>query len=139
MGGETGVSETPVTYGITTIVDAGVDETVHAVKDALAEQGFGVITEIDLAATLKAKLDADVPPHVILGACSPPLALRAVQAEASIGLLLPCNVVVRATKGGTIVQAIDPELLVEVTGNRELREVAEDAAARLRSVVASLD
>lgn len=127
-------------YGIATTVRGGVQETVGAVKEALAGQGFGVLTEIDLAATLKKKLDVDVPPQVILGACNPPLAHRAVQAEASIGLLLPCNVVVRGDASGTTtVEAIDPELLVGVTGNEELREVAEEAARRLRAALASLE
>jgi len=109
------------------------------VRAALAEQGFGVLTEIDLAATLKKKLDVDIPPQVILGACNPPFAHRALQAEASIGLLLPCNVVVRsAGEGRTIVEAIDPATMVAVTDNPALAEVTAEVAARLRTVISSL-
>src|SRR5450756_3067007 len=99
-------------YAISTTLDQGIDETLSAVRAALADQGFGVLTEIDLAATLKKKLDVDIPPQVILGACNPPFAHRALQAEPSIGLLLPCNVVVRsAGEGRTIVEAIDLSLI----------------------------
>ena len=82
-------------YGITTTVDAPFELALSATREALADQGFGVLTEIDLAGTLKAKVDADLPPYVILGACRPQLAQQAVAHEPSIGLLLPCNVVVR--------------------------------------------
>ena len=108
------------------------------VIEALAEQGFGVLTEIDMAATLKKKLDVQIAPHVILGACNPPLAYRAVQAEESIGLLLPCNVVVRAGDGGTVVEALDPQVMVGVTGNEELTSVADEASTRLRAALQSL-
>ncbi|MDT0164050.1 DUF302 domain-containing protein [Actinotalea sp. AC32] len=128
-----------MTYGISTTVDRPFDATLAAVREALGTQGFGVLTEFDLAATLKAKLDVDVAPQVVLGACNPPLAHRALQAEASIGLLLPCNVVVRALDDGrTIVEALDPDVMVGVTGNDGLADVAQDAGTRLRAALDQL-
>ena len=126
-------------YTTTTTVDRGFEDTVAATRSALAEQGFGVLTEIDMAATLKAKLGVDVPPQVILGACNPPLAYRALQAEESIGALLPCNVVVHEVAADrTRVEALDPQIMVGVTGNPALADVAADAATRLRAVLATL-
>ena len=128
-----------VGYAISTTLDRSIDEALAAVRAALAEQGFGVLTEIDLAATLKKKLDVDIAPQVILGACNPPFAHRALQAEPSIGLLLPCNVVVRsAGEGRTIVEAIDPGIMVAVTDNPALADVTAEVAARLRTVISSL-
>lgn len=126
-------------YGISTSVDQAFDQVVEAVRAALADQGFGVLTEIDMAATLSRKLDVEIPAQVILGACNPPLAYRALQAEESIGLLLPCNVVVRADGDQrTVVEALDPAIMVGVTGNELLRVVADDAAGRLRAVLGAL-
>jgi uncharacterized protein (DUF302 family) len=128
-----------MSYGITTSVNRPFDQTVAAVREALSEQGFGILTEIDLAGTLKAKLDVDLPPQVILGACNPPLAHRALQAEASIGLLLPCNVVVRSLGADrTAVEALDPQAMVTLTDNAQLRPVADDAAQRLRNALSRL-
>ncbi|HZK04971.1 MAG TPA: DUF302 domain-containing protein [Actinomycetaceae bacterium] len=128
-----------MSYGITTTIDRPFDETMTAVREALASQGFGVLTEIDMAATMKKKLDVEIAPHVILGACNPPLAHRALQAEESIGLLLPCNVVVRsAGEGRTVVEALNPQMMVGVTGNEALTAVADDAAARLHTALAAL-
>lgn len=128
-----------MSYGITTTVDQPFAPTLAAVKDALKAQGFGILTEIDMAATLKAKLDADIAPQVILGACNPPLAYRALQAEEQIGLLLPCNVVVRSLPDGrTEVAAIDPQVMVSLTGNAALAAVADDAADRLGAALRSL-
>jgi uncharacterized protein (DUF302 family) len=127
-----------MTYGISVTLDQPFDSAVAAVREALAEQGFGVLTEIDMAATLKKKLDVDIAPQVILGACNPPLAHRALQAEESIGLLLPCNVVVRGADGAVVVEALDPQVMVGVTGNDALAAVADDAAARLRAALAAL-
>lgn len=127
-------------YGITATVARPFDETLVAVRAALAAQGFGILTEIDIAATLKEKLDVDVPPQRILGACNPPLAHRALEAEQSIGLLLPCNVTVRAgVDGGSIVEALDPDVMVRLTGNDALEPIARDAAERLRAALASLN
>ncbi|WNB84730.1 DUF302 domain-containing protein [Cellulomonas sp. ATA003] len=128
-----------MSYSITTTVDQPFDQTVTAVRDALAEQGFGILTEIDMATTLKNKLDVDIPPQVILGACNPPLAYRALQAEESIGLLLPCNVVVRsAGPHRTVVEALDPQIMVGVTHNDQLGAVADEAAGRLRTALSTL-
>jgi uncharacterized protein (DUF302 family) len=128
-----------MSYGITVTLDQPFEETLAAVRAALTAQGFGILTEIDMAATLKAKLDVNTAPQVILGACSPPLAYRALQVEASIGLLLPCNVVVRAVAASrTIVEALDPNVMVTVTGNNELGPVAADAASRLEAALQNL-
>jgi len=125
--------------GSSVVIDKPFEETVSAVRVALAEQGFGVLTEIDVRATMKAKLDADLDPYLILGACNPPLAFRALQAEPSLGLLLPCNVIVRRLESGsTIVQAVDPRMMVEAAGNPELGPVADEAAARLGLALATL-
>src|SRR5690606_25144753 len=129
----------PMTYGISTTLDRPFDDTLTAVRDALAEQGFGILTEIDMAGTLKKKLDVDIAPQVILGACNPPLAHRALQAEESVGLLLPCNVVVRSVGAdATVVEALDPQIMVGVTAKDGLRSVADDAAGRLRAALDSL-
>lgn len=126
-------------YGISTTVDRPFAPTVAATRSALAEQGFGILTEIDLQATLKAKLDVDIEPQVILGACRPPLAYAAVQAEPSIGLLLPCNVVVRSLEADrTLVEVLDPEVMEGLTGNPAVAEVAAEARTRLLAVLDAL-
>ena len=126
-------------YALRAEVDQPFADTLDATRAALGEQGFGVLTEIDLQATLKAKLDADIDSQVILGACRPPLAYAAVQAEPSIGLLLPCNVVVRALGDSrTLVEAMDPEVMVTLTGNEDLSAVAADARTRLTAALQSL-
>ncbi len=128
-----------MSYAISTTLDQPYDTVVARVRAALADQGFGILTEIDVQATMKAKLDADVAPQVILGACRPPLALAALQAEPSIGLLLPCNVVVRALdQTTTAVEAVDPQTMVSMTDNTELQGVADDATQRLRAALDSL-
>lgn len=127
------------TYGITVTLDRPFQQALDDVRAALATQGFGVLTEIDMAATLKKKLDVDIAPQVILGACNPPLAHRALGAEESIGLLLPCNVVVRAAGEHVVVEALDPQVMVGVTGNAALQPVADDAAGRLRAALAALE
>jgi len=105
-------------YTIGVTIERPYDVTVSAVRGSLAEQGFGVLTEIDVAATLKTKLDVDVPAQVILGACRPQLAHRALAAVPSIATLLPCNVVVRDLGGATLVEAIDPEAMLQVADGR---------------------
>ncbi len=127
-----------MSYALSTTVTQPYAEAVEAVRAALGEQGFGVLTEIDIKATLKKKLDVDVPAQVILGACRPPLAHAALQAEPSIGLLLPCNVVVRETEDGTVVEAVDPQTMVAMTGNGDLQSVADEAKERLEKALASL-
>ena len=129
-----------MSYAITTTVARPFADVLEQVRSALAGVGFGVLTEIDIRQTLKAKLDVDVPAQIILGACRPPLAYAALQAEPSIGLLLPCNVVVRALNTtSTAVEAMDPQLMVGLTGNNGLAEVAADAGGRLRAALDSLN
>jgi uncharacterized protein (DUF302 family) len=113
-------------------------DAVARVRAALQVQGFGVLTEIDVRATLHEKLGVDHEDHVILGACNPPLAHRALQVDRQIGLLLPCNVVVRADRDGTLVEALDPQLMVTMAGNSELAPIADEAARRLRAALAAL-
>jgi uncharacterized protein (DUF302 family) len=127
-----------MTFTISTTLASSYDDTVAAVRAALAEQGFGVLTEIDMKATLKAKLDVDIPPQVILGACRPPLAHAAIQADPSIAALLPCNVVVRVAGDSTVVEAVDPDAMMSLADHPALREVAADAKQRLSAALASL-
>ncbi len=128
-----------MTYTLSTIVARPYPETVDAVRSALSEQGFGVLTEIDLAATLQAKLDVDVAPQVILGACRPPLAYQAIQADPSVAAMLPCNVVVRAVDDDScVVEAFDPDAMTSFSGSDAVRTVAEDAKQRLVAVLAAL-
>ncbi|MCX4584054.1 MULTISPECIES: DUF302 domain-containing protein [unclassified Streptomyces] len=125
-------------YDRTVHLDADFATTVARVREALAEQGFGVLTEIDVTATLKAKLDHDMEDYVILGACNPQLARRALEADRTAGLLLPCNVVVRRDRDRTAVQALDPGTMVTLTELDALRPVAEEATRRLDAALASL-
>ena len=127
-----------MSYGSTVVLDQPFEDTVAAVRVALADQGFGVLTEIDVQATMKAKLGADLAPYLILGACNPPLAHRVLQAETSVGLLLPCNVVIRMTDEGTVVEAIDPMTMVSVSGNPALRPIVGEVADRLKAALAAL-
>jgi uncharacterized protein (DUF302 family) len=114
------------------------DEAVAATRAALAEQGFGVLTEIDVKATMKAKLDKDIGSFLILGACNPPLAYQALSAQASIGVLLPCNVVVRQDGDAVLVEAVDPAGMMSVAGDDVLDAVASEATGRLRAALGSL-
>ncbi|WP_313896864.1 DUF302 domain-containing protein [Streptomyces sp. GC420] len=126
-------------YGRTVELGTPFDATLARVREVLAEQGFGVLTEIDVAATLKAKLGEDMEPYVILGACNPPLAHRALEADRSIGLLLPCNVVVRgAGDGGSVVQALDPQTMVKLTRLPAMEPVADEAGRRLNAALDAL-
>ncbi|NES15996.1 MULTISPECIES: DUF302 domain-containing protein [Micromonospora] len=128
-----------MSYAMTVRLSAGFAPTVERVRAALKDQGFGVLTEIDLRSTLHDKLGVDLAEYVILGACNPPLAHRAVQADPAIGLLLPCNVVVRADgPDGTVVQAMDPQVMVQLSDAPELRAVADEAGARLRAALDAL-
>ncbi|HUV48886.1 MAG TPA: DUF302 domain-containing protein [Actinomycetes bacterium] len=121
-----------------THVSLPFDEAVSATRDALAEQGFGVLTEIDVKATMKAKLDKDVGSFLILGACNPPLAYQAISAQASIGVLLPCNVVVRQDGDDVLVEAVDPAGMMSIAGDASLDAVASEATDRLRAALGSL-
>lgn len=128
-----------MTYTLSTTVAMSYDDTVAATRTALADQGFGILTEIDLAATLKAKLDVDLPPQVILGACRPPLAYEAIQVDPSIAAVLPCNVVVRSVdEDTTIVEAFDPDAMMGLAGAGALDTVAADAKQRLTAALAAL-
>ncbi|MFC9926473.1 DUF302 domain-containing protein [Streptomyces sp. NPDC127190] len=119
-------------------LDTDFATAVARVREALAAQGFGILTEIDVTATLKAKLDQDMEDYVILGACNPQLAHRALDADRTVGLLLPCNVVVRTDGDGIAVQALDPDTMVGLTGLDALRPVAEEATRRLDAALAAL-
>ena len=130
-----------MTIALSTTVHTSFDQAVQRTREALAQNGFGVLTEIDMKATLKAKLGADMENYLILGACNPPLAHRAITVDRQIGLLLPCNVVVRADptdQNTVIVEAMNPRLLVEVTGEAGLEPVADEVAAKLQAAIDSL-
>jgi uncharacterized protein (DUF302 family) len=127
-------------YTLSTTVPRPYAEAVEATREALGREGFGILSEIDLRATLKAKLDVDVEPQVILGACRPPLAYEALRAEPSIAAVLPCNVVVRSVDDGTtVVEAFDPDAMMGLADNDALHAVASDAKARLTAAMAALD
>ena len=124
-----------MTYGTTVTTRLPFDEAVALTRAALATQGFGILTEIDLQATLKTKLDKDMEPYLILGACNPQLAHQALEVERDIGLLLPCNVVVRRDGEQTLVQALDPQVMVSLPGLPALQPVADEAARRLKAAL----
>ena len=124
-------------YGISVRTAVPFPEAVRRVREALAAQGFGVLTEIDVRATLRDKLGADMEDYLILGACNPPLAHQALAADRKVGLLLPCNVVIRTGHGQTIIEALDPQIIAEVAG-QALRPVAAEAAARIRAALAAI-
>jgi uncharacterized protein (DUF302 family) len=133
------VTQRPVSYGTAVTLDEPFADAVADVRAALTAQGFGVLTEIDVTATMRAKLGEQMEDYVILGACNPPLAHAALSTDRSIGLLLPCNVVVRADDSGhTVVEALDPQVMVTMTGRPELRAVADEAARRLGAALSSL-
>lgn len=125
-------------YGYSREVDLSYEEAVEKVTAALKEQGFGILTEIDVKATLKKKIDKDIGKYIILGACNPNLAFRALNAEYDIGLLLPCNVTVyqKPENGKTVVSVLDPEMMVTMTGNTELSDLAQEAK---KGVIAALE
>ncbi|QXV62815.1 DUF302 domain-containing protein [Amycolatopsis sp. TNS106] len=126
-------------YDLSVTLELPYEKAVAEVRTALKEQGFGVLTEIDVKATMREKLDADMEPYVILGACNPTLAHRALEVDRMIGLLLPCNVVVRAVGAErTLVQALDPRVMIDVPERDELRPVAEEAGKRIRAALETL-
>ncbi len=122
-------------YGFHTTIKGPFDTAVQRVLDALKAEGFGVLSDIDIQKAMKEKLGQDIAPHRILGACNPPLAYKALQVEADIGLLLPCNVTVRQGDGDDIIVGfLNPDLMVQLTRNPAMQEVAQDASARLHRV-----
>lgn len=126
-------------YGFTVTTPLGHSAAVEAVTAALKTEGFGVLTTIDVQATLRQKLGAEMPPYVILGACNPPLAHHALVAEPEIGLLLPCNVIVYAAADGTTtISAIDPEAQFTVVQRADLAELAREVSARLQRVLGQI-
>lgn len=125
-------------YAITTRVGSSFTDTVVRVTDALKQEGFGVLTTIDVQATLKAKLDLDVEPYLILGACNPGLASRGIALEPDLGVLLPCNVVVRAQDGAVVVSAMEPLAALRLAGNPDLEPLAAEARERIERAVRSL-
>ena len=128
-------------YGISVSVPLEHAEVVDRVRRALANEGFGVLTEIDVRSTLKKKLDIDFPPYVILGACNPPLAYRALTQDAEVGLLLPCNVVIRAgdSPHTSIVSAMDPIAALALTENDDIEPIAREVKARLERALAAVE
>ncbi|MGW2664965.1 DUF302 domain-containing protein [Nocardia tengchongensis] len=130
-----------MTLALSTTLNTGFADAVERTRKALSEQGFGVLTEIDVTATMKQKLDADMEDYLILGACNPPLAHAALGVDRQIGLLLPCNVIVRKDPSDAavvIVEAMNPQLMVQVVGDPALKEVADTAAAKLGAAIAAL-
>lgn len=129
---------TSTDYAITRDLDAPFDDVIERVTTAMAEEGFGILTTIDVAATLKKKLDLDVEPYVILGACNPQLASQGIAAEPDLGVLLPCNVVVRRQGDVTHVAAMDPSSALRLAANGDLQALADEARERIARAVDAL-
>jgi uncharacterized protein (DUF302 family) len=130
-----------MSLALSTTLHTSFADAVERTRKALADQGFGVLTEIDMKATLKAKLGEEMEDYLILGACNPPLAHRAVNVDRQIGLLLPCNVVVRAdpdARNTIIVDALNPQIMVELVDEPVMREVADDVTTKLQAAIDSL-
>lgn len=125
-------------YGMTVRTREPFENTVARVRAVLKDQGFGVLTEIDMRATLREKIGAEIEDYVILGACNPVLAHRALETDRRIGLLLPCNVTVRADGDETVVEALNPQTMVTLTGLPDLQPVADEAGRRLTAALAVL-
>jgi len=120
-------------YGLKRVVDLSYEDAKQKVTETLKTEGFGILTEIDVKKTLKAKLDKDLAPYTILGACNPPLAFKALTSEVDIGLLLPCNVIVYEDPktGKTTISMIDPETMLEVTGREDMKSFADEVKQKL--------
>ncbi len=129
-----------ITYGFKKALSRPVEETDEAVREELMKEGFGVLSEIDVRATLKEKLDVEFRPYKILGACNPPLAHQALTTEMDIGLLLPCNVIVYegAQEGTSVVAVLDPKVQLGVTGRNDIDHLADEVRARMERVLAAL-
>jgi uncharacterized protein (DUF302 family) len=126
-------------YGFSATLGLPFQEAVDKVTEELKKEGFGVLTTIDVRQTLKTKLNVEFPNYVILGACNPPFAHRALLAEEEVGLLLPCNVIVYEKKGKTVVSAFDPLVMANIMENPEMRPIAEEVGVRLRRVIARME
>lgn len=126
-------------YALRRTVSGTPQQAIDAVTATLAENGFGILTTIDVQATLKKKMDLDVPPYVILGACNPGLASRGLAIEPDLGVLLPCNVIVRDEGGTTVVSAMDPVAAMDLASNPELEPLANEARTLIQKALASLD
>lgn len=122
-------------YGFSKVIPLAFGPAIERVKEQLKQEGFGVLAEIDIRRVMKEELDVDYPSYMILGACNPQLAHRALQAEPRLGLLLPCNVTVCEVGGGSEVAVIDAEVMLSVAGSDELRPIAREAAERLQRVL----
>lgn len=125
-------------YEESVVLSEPFDEAVEAVKRALADEGFGTLTEIDLRQTLQEKIGAEIDDYVIIGACNPHLASRALAEEPQIGVLLPCNVVVRRTGRDVVVEALDPGLMATITGSAAIEPIADEARGRIGAALARL-
>jgi uncharacterized protein (DUF302 family) len=126
-------------YEETVVLSLPFDEALDQVKKAFAAEGFGTLTEINIQATLKTKVDKDMDRYVIVGACNPHLASRALDALPQIGVLLPCNVVVRESDGDVIVEAMDPGLMGSITGNDQIAAIADEARDLINNALARLN
>lgn len=125
-------------YGMSRTINRPFDEVNAEVRAALAEQSFGIVSEIDMQATFKNKINKEIEPMLILGACNPNYAYRALDAEPSIGLLLPCNVVIRQADEGVVVEMINPEMMVQITDNADVAQIANEVTEKLSAALASL-
>ena len=126
-------------YGMVITTSRPMEDAEAAIRASLANEGFGILTEIDVAATLKEKLGVERSPYKILGACNPPLANRGLEAEEDLGLLLPCNVVVYVKGNETVVAALEPQLMADISNNPELQDIASEARGRLQKALARLE
>jgi uncharacterized protein (DUF302 family) len=126
-------------YTFGTRVDASIDDVRESVTAALKTEGFGILTEIDMAATLRAKLGVEREPYLILGACNPPFAHKAVTHDPSIGALLPCNVVIRVDGGEVVVEVMDPRAVLALVGDPGVDEIAAEVRARLVRAVEAVE
>ncbi len=126
-------------YYFSKVITKDFNEAIDQVTDALKAEGFGILTEIDVQATLKKKLDVDFRPYKILGACNPPFAYKALQAEENIGTMLPCNVIVQSKENGKVeVSAIDPVASMQAVGNESLGEIAQEIGSKLKRIIEHL-
>jgi len=127
-----------MSYGFRKELEIDFDDAVGKVREALQKEGFGVLTEIDVKATLKKKLGVDYDNYLILGACNPPFAHKALKAEKEIGLLLPCNIIFYSSEGKTVVSAINPKVTMSFVDNEDLKEIADEVSEKLKLIIDGL-